>query len=337
MNSSENYLLCSGRRTGGACCFLLVLTAVLFAWPPTGAAASKPAAGATRIVLLGTGNPQPDPDRSGPATAIVVNGSAYLVDFGPGVVRRAAAAVIDKGVAALDPVNLRVVFVTHLHSDHTTGYPDLILTPWKMGRKAPLEVYGPKGTKNMTEHVLAAYQEDIHIRTDGMEHASPEGYKVNVHEIRTGVVYKDANVTVTAFPTRHGEWEETFGYRFDTADRSIVISGDTAPTQAMIDACNGCDVLVHEALTQKFLKNPAGASAQGFDMRAYAAKYHTTTTQLAELASKARPGLLILYHNPITLRKDRRPFASGPEDLLNEIKAAGYAGKTVVGRDLDIY
>jgi ribonuclease BN (tRNA processing enzyme) len=289
----------------------------------------------TKVVMLGTGNPQPDPDRSGPATAVVVNGSAYLVDFGPGVVRRAVAAQLDRGIAALDPTNLRVVFLTHLHSDHTAGYPDLILTPWVMGRRHPLEVYGPKGLKSMTEHILAAYREDIGIRTEGMEHASPDGWRVNVHEIKAGVVYKDANVTVTAFPTKHGDWDETFGYRFDTADRSIVISGDTIPTQATIDACRGCDVLIHEALTEKFLDNPMRPNAQGYDIRAYSAKYHTTTTQLVGLANKAKPGLLILYHNSITLRPQKRPFASTPDDLLQEMKA--YRGKVAVGRDLDVY
>lgn len=294
-----------------------------------------PLPGKTKLVLLGTGNPQPDPDRSGPATAVVVNGNAYLVDFGPGVVRRAAAAQLDRGIAALDPTNLRVVFLTHLHSDHTVGYPDLILTPWVMGRRHPLEVYGPKGLKSMTEHILAAYKEDIDIRTTGMEHASTDGWRVNVHEIKAGVVYKDANVTVTAFPTKHGDWDETYGYRFDTADCSIVISGDTTPTQATVDACHGCDVLVHEALTEKFLNNPMRPNSQGYDIRAYSEKYHTTTTQLVQLAKKAKPGLLILYHNSITLRPQKRPFASTPDDLLQEMK--GYPGRVVVGRDLDVY
>src|ERR1700730_19093243 len=112
----------------------------------------------TQVVLLGTGNPFPDPDRSGPATAIVVNGSAYLVDFGPGVVRRAKAAMFDKGITALEPTNLTIAFATHLHSDHTVGYPDLIFTPWVMGRKVPLEVYGPKGIKAMNDHILAAWK-----------------------------------------------------------------------------------------------------------------------------------------------------------------------------------
>lgn len=295
----------------------------------------KPLAG-TRLVMLGTGTPQPDPDRSGPATAVVVNGSAYLVDFGPGVIRRAAAAQLDRGVSELAPTNIGVVFATHLHSDHTAGYPDLILTPWTMGRDKPLEVYGPKGLKQMTDHILQAYREDIAVRRDGMEQESTEGWKVNVHEIKAGVIYRDENVTVTAFPTHHGEWQESYGYRFDTPDRSIVISGDTTPVEATVKACNGCDILVHEAQTMKFVNRPMRPNAQGYDIKAYVAKYHTTTEQLADLASKAKPKLLVLYHNPITLRPDKRPMASTPEDLLAEI-APRYKGKVVVGRDLDVY
>lgn len=317
--------------------FPIVLMLPLLAAAGGGSIPSAAPQDVTKVVLLGTGNPRPDPDRSGPATAVVVNGSAYLVDFGPGVVRRAAAAARDKGILAVEPTNLKVVFVTHLHSDHTAGYPDLILTTAKNGRNVPLEVYGPKGIKSMTEHVLAAYREDIEIRTKGLEGASPEGFKVNAHEIKPGVVYKDENVTVTAFSTKHGEWQETYGYRFDSRDRRIVISGDTIPVQAVIDACQGCDILIHEALTMKFLSNPGCRGLPGADVRAYAEKYHTTTHQLARLAAKAKPGLLILYHNPITLKPSSLPFASTPDDLLREIREGGYSGRVVVGRDLDIY
>ncbi len=298
------------------------------------AAQQQPSAappGKTQVVLLGTGNPFPDPDRSGPSTAVVVNGSAYLVDFGPGVVRRAKAAMFEKGIPALEPTNLTIAFATHLHSDHTVGYPDLIFTPWVMGRKVPLEVYGPKGIKAMTDHILAAWQADIEERIS-TETWQPrnyrETYKVNVHEISSGVIYKDANVTVTAFPTKHA-FPETYGYRFDTADRSIVISGDTTYSQATIDACHGCDVLVHEVQTLESLaKRP--------DFQPYVAKYHTTTTQLAELASKAKPHLLIIYHASIVLRPGLRPQASSPEQVLKEV-LSGYGGEVVVGRDLDVY
>jgi ribonuclease Z len=284
----------------------------------------------TQVVLLGTGTPPADPDRSGPATAVVVNGTAYLVDFGAGIVRRAKSALVDKGIAALDPVKLRVVFVTHLHSDHTVGYPDLILTPWVLGRRVPLEVYGPSGIKAMTEHVLAAYSADFETRTKDRKlytvGAFPEGHAVNAHEIRAGVVYKDANVTVTAFATKHAM--ESFGYRFDAPDRSIVISGDTNPTQATIDACRGCDVLVHEVLTHEWLaKRP--------DFKEYASVHHTTTTQLVELATKAKPRLLILSHASLSLRPSLDPERSPPATFLREMSA--YGGHVVVGRDLDVY
>ena len=197
---------------------LLTISAVLLSCssiaqtPPPSTAANH-----TQIVLLGTGDPAADPDQSGPATAIVVNGTVYLVDFGAGVVRRAKAAAVDRGIKALEPTNLRVAFVTHLHSDHTVGYADLLLTPWVLGRRVPLEVYGPTGIKAMTEHLLEAYRADFLTRTHpetGSGGQTAEGHGVNVHEIHAGVVYKDSNVRVTAFPTKHAM--ESFGYRFDT-------------------------------------------------------------------------------------------------------------------------
>jgi ribonuclease BN (tRNA processing enzyme) len=282
----------------------------------------------------------PDPDRSGPATAIVVGDSTYLVDFGPGVVRRAEAAVLDRGVTALEPGNLKVAFVTHL-PDHTAGYTDLILTGWVAGRRTPLEVYGPSGLQSMTEHVLRAYRLDIETRTnpEGNQRSNPDGWKVNAHEIKLGVIYKDANITVTAFPTRHAM--ESFGYRFDAQDRSIVISGDTSPTEETIKACSGCDVLIHEAQgLELFAKMPE-------DQRAFVAKYHTTTEQLAALATKAKPRLLVVYHtisfrpgiappSYLHARIDAGAFQASPEVLQKEISSR-YSGQFVIGRDLDVY
>jgi len=122
---------------------------------------------------------------------------------------------------------------------------------------------------------------------------------------------------------------ESYGYRFDTPDRSIVISGDTNPAQATIDACNGCDVLIHEVLTHEWLaKRP--------DFAAYAARYHTTTTQLAELARQARPRLLILYHASIAWRPPVDTERSSPGELLREVTTR-YSGEVVVGRDLDVF
>ena len=294
---------------------LLLTTSLVFGQKP-----EEPVLTKTRVVLLGTGNPAPNPDRSGPATAIIVKDTAYLIDFGPGVVRRAEGADVKRGIKALEPTRLRVAFVTHLHSDHTVGYPDLIFTPWTVGRRVPLEVYGPTGLKAMTEHILEAYRVDIETRTnpDGNQRTFPGGYKVNAHEIKTGVVYKDENVTVSAFATKHAM--ESYGYRFDTPDRSIVISGDTNPTQATIEACHGCDVLIHEAHT------PAWLATRPESFQKFAAKYHTTTLELAELARQAKPRLLILYH-----------YSSlSPEELFDDMLVR-YPGHFVIGRDLDVY
>ena len=271
----------------------------------------------TKVVLLGTGNPIPDPDHSGPATAIIVGDRAYLVDFGPGVVRTAAAAAA-QGTSALQPTNLTIAFLTHLHSDHTVGYPDLIFTPWVVGRRE-LNVYGPEGLEEMTKHILEAWRQDITIRTTGLERKPP--LVVHAYDVKPGIVYKDDKVTVTAFQVSHGEWEHAFGYRFDTPDRSIVVSGDTSPSAELVAHCQSCDVLIHEVYSPS-LPVPANIMP---DWNAYRAKYHTSTDQLAEIANRTNPGILIVYHN-----------TTSEKQLLREIQK-NYHGKVVVGHDLDVY
>lgn len=275
---------------------------------------------ATQVVLLGTGTPAMDPDSSGPATAIVVDDAAYLVDFGPGVVRRAAAAS-RKGIAAVRPENLTTAFLTHLHSDHTAGYPDLILTPWVMARKETLNVYGPKGLQAMTDHILAAWREDIELRTKGLEQRWP--LRVVAHEIQAGPVYTDAHVRVTAFPVPHGEWEQAYGFRFDTPDRVIVISGDTSPSAELVKACRRCDVLIHEVYA-------VGSKASMPDWPKYRARYHTSTRELADIARQSEPRLLILYHRAGGMTH----FSD--EQYVNEVRQF-YPGRVVVGHDLDVY
>ncbi|MCH8241614.1 MAG: MBL fold metallo-hydrolase [Planctomycetes bacterium] len=275
----------------------------------------------TRLVLLGTGTPNADPARSGPALAVVVNGQAYLVDCGPGIVRRAAAAH-QMGIEALAVEKLTHVFITHLHTDHTLGYPDLIFTPWVLERQAPLEAFGPPGLAAMTEHILAAYHEDIAIRIDGVEPANTMGYKVNVHEITAGLVYQDKNVRVTAFPVRHGSWRHAYGFRFDTADRSIVISGDTAPCESLVKHAKGCDLLVHEVYSNvAFQRRPAV-------WQRYHASFHTSTTELAEIARQVQPKLLVLTHQLF--------WGATPAELVTEIRQS-YDGDVRSGNDLDVY
>lgn len=278
----------------------------------------------TRVVLLGTGTPNADPERSGPATAVVVDDRSFLFDFGPGVVRRAAAAAARHKIKALEPKNLRLAFVTHLHSDHTAGFADLILTPGVLERDAPLEVYGPHGLRSMTSHILTAYRQDMDIRFHGGEPAKPQGYIVNAHEIaRPGVVYAQAGVTIEAFRVRHGAWKEAYGYRVTSPDRIVVISGDAAPSDTIIEKCQGCDVLVHEVYSE------AGFRGRPEEWQRYHARYHTSTTELAAIASKAKPVLLVLTHELI--------WSSNPAAMLEEIRAAGYSAPVAFGQDLDVY
>jgi ribonuclease BN (tRNA processing enzyme) len=275
----------------------------------------------TQIVFLGTGGPRPNPEHSGPAVAIVVDGMPYLVDMGTGVVRRAAAAA-QSGVKGLEAPNLTKAFVTHLHSDHTLGFADLMLTPWIMGRAAELEVYGPAGLEDMAAHLLAAYKEDIAIRVNGLEHGNSTGYRVRVHEIKPGLVYEDSKVKVKAFLVRHGSWPQAFGYRFDTPGRSIVISGDTAPSASIAENCDGCDVLIHEAYAKKdsALRRPGWPE--------YLASFHTSAAELGEIANKSKPKLLILYHQMYW-------GASTEQTILDELRQV-YKRPVVSARDLDV-
>jgi ribonuclease BN (tRNA processing enzyme) len=276
--------------------------------------------------MLGTGTPLPNPERSGPATAIVIGDTAYLVDFGPGVVRRAAAAY-QQGVASIGrgASNLRTAFLTHLHADHTAGYPDLILTPWIMGRRKPLNVYGPKGLGAMTQNVLRAWQADIESRTSGIDRLPASGCRVNIREIAAGTIYRDRHLRVTAFAARHGNVKDAFSFRFETADRVIVISGDTTPTAAMDEHCADCDVLIHEAYSLgTFAQMPP-------KWQRYRRKYHTSSREVAELATRVRPGLLVLYH-----RSNAGGGLETETALLEEVKRH-YCGRVVTGRDLDVY
>lgn len=298
---------------------LVVAAALLASLAPARVAHAQ----ATQLVVLGTGTPNADPERSGPALAVVRDGRSYLVDAGPGIVRRAAAASTRHGLDALAPSNLRVLFLTHLHSDHTVGLPDVILSAWTLERPVPLELYGPPGTRAMVEHLLAAYSADIRNRVDGLEPANDSGWRVNVHEIVPGVVFDDGNVRVRAFAVPHGDWEQAFGYRFESADRSIVISGDTRASDAVVEACNGCDLLAHEVYSaERWLTRPAA-------WQRYHARAHTSTTELAALAARARPAHLLLYHQLY--------WGTDDAGLLFELERAGYSGRASAARDLLIF
>ncbi len=307
----------SSRQSPGmhkiAVAFLAILSLTAF----QSSAARAPA---TEVVLLGTGMPYPDPKAWGPATAVVIGKRVLLFDAGPGVMRQLNAAKL--------PINgPEALFITHLHSDHTLGYADLILTSWVMRRAKPFPVYGPKGLQRMTRHLLAAYSEDIKIRTEGLEHEVPGGYRVDVKEIREGIVYQHDGVRVTAISVPHGDWKEAFAYRIDTPDRSIVISGDTRPSEAIIKSSTGVDVLVHEVYSAAHLApedRPGGE-----DWPQYNREFHTSDVELGEIAARAKPKLLILTH---IIR-----MGATDEELLAGVRKGGFTGRVVIGKDLDRY
>ena len=268
----------------------------------------------SKVILLGTGNPNPDADRSGPSVAITVDNSVYIIDFGTGIVRRAAGAGINVR-------KLCRAFLTHLHSDHTIGYPDLIFTPGVAGRTEPLLVYGPKGLKDMTRHIMAAYKVDVDERIHGLEPAESSAYVVDAHEISEGHIFQDDYIQVDAFRVDHGSLE-AYGYRFQAPERTIVISGDTRPSQKLIEVAKGCDILIHEVYSA------IGLGSRPEEWKKYHSSVHTSSHELAEIANKTKPGLVVMYHQLLWGRTQR--------ELLSEVKEA-YSGEVVSGHDLDVY
>lgn len=273
----------------------------------------------TIVVLVGTGMPRPDTAAGGPATAVIVGTRVFLFDAGPGIERQLARARLPiAGVTAL--------FITHLHTDHTLGYPDLIFTSWVMGRRTPLRVYGPHGLRAMTNHLLAAYAEDIAVRTTGLEHQSRGGYRVAATEIAPGIVYDSGGVRVTAIPVPHGSWKEAYGYRIDTPTRTVVISGDTRPSEALARAAAGVDVLVHEAYPEG---EPTASTREGVDWPRYMREFHTSDLELGALAARSQPHLLVLTH---LVRR-----AASDSAMLARVREGGFTGRAVIGHDLERY
>lgn len=294
----------------------------------------------TKLVLLGTGTPNACPENSGPASAIIVNDQAYLIDFGPGVVRQASKAYF-KGIDALRPDKLNIAFCTHLHTDHTTGLPDLIYTPWVLEREKPLHLYGPEGLQSMAHYIEKAYAADLDMRLNGDEPANHTGYKTIVKELEKGkldygIVYADENVQVNAFTVQHGRLQ-SLAYKFITQDKTIVISGDTCPVDIMCEKAKDADILLHECEYTK------GLSSRSKQWQIYHQNVHTMSTDLARIASIAKPHLLVTYHriyhmNILDNTKNlKQEMQKRNEAILQEIQDAGYYGTVINGEDLDIF
>ncbi|WP_100065420.1 MBL fold metallo-hydrolase [Miniphocaeibacter massiliensis] len=285
----------------------------------------------TRVVMLGTGTPNPVPERMGPCVAVVVEDNSYLVDFGVGLVRQAEIAN-QMGVTGLRADNLKRGFLTHMHSDHTIGLADLIYTPWVLERKEPLKVFGPKGFPEMVDNLLEAYKLDIDARMNGWEKANTEGIKVEAKQVKEGLIYEDELVKVEAFKVIHPPFD-AYGYKFTTPDKTIVISGDTVPSDNLIEYAKDCDILVHEVYSAQ------GVKQRNEKWNYYHTHVHTSSIELGELAKKAKPKKLVLYHQLFF----RVPNEDGTlitemdreREMIKEIQQ-NYDGEIVSARDLDI-
>ncbi len=272
----------------------------------------------THLIILGSGTPIPEPERFGPAYAVTYGTRVFLFDAGAGVMRRVAAAGL--------PIDgFTAVFLTHLHSDHTIGLPDVIHTTWVMGRAVPLSVIGPPGTDAMVGHLQAAWVEDILIRTTGLQRQQRAGEQVTVTLSTGGVVYDSAGVRIRAIPVQHEAWPVAFAYRIDTPDRSIVLGGDTAPSAALEEASHGVDLLVHEVYDSRRVAPERRPGGELWPQ--YLKESHTSDEEMGAIAARARPKLLILSH---VLR-----FGGSMDEVVAGVRRGGFTGTLVVAKDLD--
>ena len=269
---------------------------------------------AIAVLLLGTGFPRPDPYRAGSATAVIVGSKWFLVDAGRGATLRVAAA-------QLKYEDMRGVFLTHLHSDHTAGLPDVFITSWQFGRKTtPLPLYGPAGVEKLASSMLDFFSADIHIRRDLVEKHPAAGATIDVHAIKEGVVYSDGEVKITAFAVDHKPVEPAFGYRFEAGGKVIVISGDTRPNPNLIKYARGADVLVQEAYLPEHF-----ARVDTPEVAARLSHYHTSAEEAGVIARDANVKKLVLTH-----------LIPGNADETFRLRASkAYKGPIVVGKDLE--
>ncbi len=289
----------------------------------------------TKLVMFGTGTPMPDPAHNGPAVGIVVNGQIYLVDVGTGIwhglgremPRYGGAGAVD-GLSAQN-IALNQMFITHLHSDHTLGLPSVILSPWTLGKTTPPHIYGPPGTKDMIEYILKAYRRDIDFRVYSPSRTNNTGWRAVGHDLpKPGLVYEDENVKVTAFPVCHSHWPEAYAYRFVTPDRVITVSGDTRPCPGMEDAARDVDILVYSVYSE-VIQNAFPHPKNPEKTRRIKQLSQSSSREVAELAKRVNPGLLVLYHEQI--------WTGDPEQNVKEIREAGYTGKVIASRDRDVF
>lgn len=294
------------------------------AWLGAAVPIAARAQGATgsELVLLGTkGGPRVGGNRANPATLIRVDGTPYLVDCGYGCARQLVSA----GVRL---ENLHHIFFTHLHSDHMLDYGSVFYSAWATGLKEPIDVYGMPPLDEMTAAFLQAFKFDIDTRI--ADEGRPDLRKlVRPHEFsEPGVIFENAQVKVTAARVRHPPIHDAFALRLDMADKSIVVSGDTAYSPELIELAQGADILVHEVMYLPGIDALARRVANGATLKEHLLASHTTTEEVGKVAAAAGVGKLVLTH-----------FVPGDDpSISDEMWAEGvrqqYRGELVIGKDL---
>ena len=297
---------------------LRLLAALLLAVATVVFTAPAWAAGDFVVTLLGTASPAPRPDRMGPSTLVVVNGQRLLFDTGRGATIRLWQMRVPIG-------SLDATFLTHFHSDHTSGLPDVWLTGWigtpYGSRHTPFRLIGPIGTKTLMEHLEKAYQADIDIRHKN-EGEPLEGIRTEVTEFKApGVVWSKDGVTVTAVENDHGV-KPSFGYKVAFDGRSVVISGDTRPVPSIIEAARGMDLLIHEV---------AAAREPLLAIPFFRAVHHTAPADAGRIFAEVRPKLAVYTHIVLLSNKDNPEPTI--DDVVQETRKT-YDGPLAVGTDL---
>lgn len=265
-----------------------------------------------KVTLLGTGTPLPVMERFGASILVQAGGESFLFDAGRGCLQRLRQI-------GLTYDKLNALFLTHLHSDHIVGLPDLWLTGWLTSRRtAPLKVFGPGGTKNLTEHLRSAFGYDIKIRIED-DRASEEGSKLLTTEIQEGIIYENNGVKVTAFEVDHFPIAPAFGYRIEFRGRSVVLSGDTRYSENLIKFAKGTDLLIHEVA---IAPDTLTRENQKFSILAH----HTTAQQASKIFNETKPKLAVYSHIV-------KIYITNEEEIMKQTKEA-YSGPLIMGEDL---